>query len=92
MCQKGGEPNSFARKVAAHATVDIVRDVANAPKQVRLPPFLMPVTDLLLSFPSRSESMHLFCVLKVSAQEVSSPKAARHHGVFALISLKSRVI
>ena len=71
--------------------MDIVRDVANAPKQVRLPPFLMPVTDLLLSFPSRSESMHLFYVLKVSKRKVSSPKATIYHGFFALIWLKSRV-
>ena len=90
-CQKGGLPDRFESKVAAHAAADIGSNVTKAQKRVRLPPFLMPVTHLHLSFPSRSESMHLFYVLKVSKRKVSSPKAAIYHGFFALIWLKSRV-
>ena len=52
---------------------------------------MMPVTHLLLLFPSRSESVHLFSVLKVFALKVNSPKAAIYHGFFALLSLRRRV-
>ena len=55
-CQKVGEPDLFESKVAAHATADIGSNVARAPKRVRLPPSLMPVTHLLFSFPSCCES------------------------------------
>ena len=72
-CQKGGGPNSFGSKLAAHAHADIGSNVAIAQKRVRLPPLLMPVTHLLFSFPSRRESMHLFYMLVVA--RFRSPRA-----------------
>ena len=73
-CQKGGLPDRFESKVAAHAIADIGSNVTKAQKRVRLPPFLIPVTHLHFSFPSRRESLHLFPPLVVALSTVASPK------------------
>ena len=75
-CQKGGLPGWFESKVAAYAAADIGSNVTRAQKRVRLPPFLVPVTHLHLSFPSCCESLHQKSGLVVSENE---PALANTH-------------